>query len=148
MSATACNEQSNDGAKRYGRCGGYQYLHGVATNSLQPARYRVHALRYTAIALRTAGLVLLYYCFSIGITFYQKWFIKEFRFPLTVVICHLVVKFVLSGLMRLAYQICTGRPRILLGWALYVKQLAITGVASALDIGFSNWSFEFITVSL
>ncbi|XP_077542830.1 solute carrier family 35 member C2 isoform X5 [Haemaphysalis longicornis] len=148
MSATACNEQSNDGAKRYGRCGGYQYLHGVATNSLQPARYRVHALRYTAIALRTAGLVLLYYCFSIGITFYQKWFIKEFRFPLTVVICHLVVKFVLSGMMRLAYQICTGRPRILLGWALYVKQLAITGVASALDIGFSNWSFEFITVSL
>ncbi|KAL3208163.1 hypothetical protein MRX96_009746 [Rhipicephalus microplus] len=68
--------------------------------------------------------------------------------PLTVVICHLVVKFVLSGLLRLAYQIFTGKPRILLGWAVYVKQLAITGVASALDIGFSNWSFEFITVSL
>ncbi|XP_042143216.1 solute carrier family 35 member C2 isoform X3 [Ixodes scapularis] len=43
---------------------------------------------------------------------------------------------------------CTGRPRILLTWSVYVKQLAITGVASALDIGFSNWSFEFITVSL
>lgn len=108
----------------------------------------MHALRYTATALQTVGLVLLYYCFSIGITFYQKWFIKEFRFPLTVVICHLVVKFVLSGLLRLAYQIFTGKPRILLGWAVYVKQLAITGVASALDIGFSNWSFEFITVSL
>ncbi|KAL1428917.1 hypothetical protein MTO96_016667 [Rhipicephalus appendiculatus] len=73
---------------------------------------------------------------------------RSFASPLTVVICHLVVKFVLSGLLRLAYQIYTGKPRILLGWAVYVKQLAITGVASALDIGFSNWSFEFITVSL
>lgn len=108
----------------------------------------MHALRYSATAMRTVGLVLLYYCFSIGITFYQKWFIKEFRFPLTVVICHLVVKFVLSGLLRLAYQVFTGQPRILLSWVVYVKQLAITGVASALDIGFSNWSFEFITVSL
>ncbi|XP_077504019.1 solute carrier family 35 member C2 isoform X2 [Amblyomma americanum] len=148
MSASACNVESNDGAKRYGCFGSYQRLHSAANHSLQPARYRMHALRYSAIALRTVGFVLLYYCFSIGITFYQKWFIKEFRFPLTVVICHLVVKFVLSGLLRLVYQVCTGKPRILLGWAVYVKQLAITGVASALDIGFSNWSFEFITVSL
>lgn len=115
---------------------------------MQSARYRTYALRYTAVALRTVGLILLYYSFSIGITFYQKWFIKEFHFPLTVVICHLVVKFILSGIIRLAYQICTGKPRILLTWSVYVKQLAITGVASALDIGFSNWSFEFITVSL
>ncbi|PRD22756.1 UNVERIFIED_CONTAM: hypothetical protein NCL1_48286 [Trichonephila clavipes] len=26
--------------------------------------------------MKTIGLVCLYYCFSIGITFYQKWFIK------------------------------------------------------------------------
>ncbi|KAH6946516.1 hypothetical protein HPB50_013779 [Hyalomma asiaticum] len=148
MSTAAGNVQSNDGSKRYVHFSGYQRLHGATNQSLQPARYRMHALRYTATALRTVGLVLLYYCFSIGITFYQKWFIKEFRFPLTVVICHLVVKFVLSGLLRLTYQIFTGKPRILLGWVVYVKQLAITGVASALDIGFSNWSFEFITVSL
>ncbi|CAN7937740.1 unnamed protein product [Ixodes hexagonus] len=132
-------------AKRYG-CFGYRRLHG--SHSVQPSRYRTYAVRYTAVALRTIGLIVLYYCFSIGITFYQKWFIKEFRFPLTVVICHLVVKFILSGLIRLVYQMCTGRPRILLTWSVYVKQLAITGVASALDIGFSNWSFEFITVSL
>jgi hypothetical protein len=29
-------------------------------------------------ALRTIGLILIYYCFSIGITFFQKWFIKVF----------------------------------------------------------------------
>ncbi|CAL1266464.1 unnamed protein product [Larinioides sclopetarius] len=98
--------------------------------------------------LKTIGLVCLYYCFSIGITFYQKWFIKDFHFPLTVVICHLVVKFVLSGLLRCIYHIVTGRQRIVLDWPTYFKQLAPTGIASALDIGLSNWSFEFITISL
>lgn len=28
------------------------------------------------VTLRTFGLILIYYLFSIGITFYQKWFIK------------------------------------------------------------------------
>lgn len=98
--------------------------------------------------LRTLGLVFLYYCFSIGITFYQKWFIKDFHFPLTVVICHLVVKFMLSGLIRTLYQVYTGKQRVVLEWPTYFKQLAPTGIASALDIGLSNWSFEYITVSL
>ncbi|KAF8763902.1 Solute carrier family 35 member C2 like protein [Argiope bruennichi] len=98
--------------------------------------------------LKTIGLVCLYYCFSIGITFYQKWFIKDFHFPLTVVICHLVVKFVLSGILRCVYHVVTGRQRVVLDWPTYFKQLAPTGIASALDIGLSNWSFEFITISL
>lgn len=29
-----------------------------------------------SIMFRTVGLILMYYFFSIGITFYQKWFIK------------------------------------------------------------------------
>jgi len=33
-------------------------------------------------------------------------------------------------------------------WRPYAAQLAPAGIASALDIGLSNWSFEFITVSL
>lgn len=33
-------------------------------------------VRLILIFLRTIGLVLLYFTFSIGITFYQKWFIK------------------------------------------------------------------------
>lgn len=105
-------------------------------------------VRLVLMFCRTIGLVLLYYTFSIGITFYQKWFIKDFHFPLTVVICHLVVKFVLAGLLRSVYQIYTGKQRVVLDWLNYVKQLAPTGIASALDIGLSNWSFEYITVSL
>lgn len=105
-------------------------------------------VRLIFVSLRTIGLVFLYYCFSIGITFYQKWFIEDFHFPFTVVICHLVVKFILSGMIRCIYQLCTGKQRVVLDWSMYCKQLAPTGIASALDIGLSNWSFEFITISL
>ncbi|XP_003743601.1 solute carrier family 35 member C2 [Galendromus occidentalis] len=104
--------------------------------------------KYLWVSLRTTLLVLLYYSFSIGITFYQKWFIKDFHFPLIVVTCHLVVKFILSWLCRVTYTLFTRRQRVLLPWSVYVRHLAVTGFASALDIGFSNWSFEFITISL
>ncbi|OQR77454.1 solute carrier family 35 member C2-like [Tropilaelaps mercedesae] len=110
-------------------------------------------VKYLWVSVRTILLVLLYYSFSIGITFYQKWFIKEFHFPLIVVTCHLVIKFILSWLCRVVskifvYTIFSRRARVLLPWNVYIRHLAVTGVASALDIGFSNWSFEFITISL
>lgn len=35
--------------------------------------------RTLLVSLRTIGLILIYYFFSIGITFYQKWFIKVIR---------------------------------------------------------------------
>ncbi|XP_067142163.1 solute carrier family 35 member C2-like isoform X2 [Centruroides vittatus] len=100
------------------------------------------------VTLRTVGLIILCYSISIGITFYQKWFIKNFHFPLTVVICHLVVKFLLSAVLRTIIELYSGKQRVVLSWPVYWKQLAPTGIASALDIGFSNWSFEFITISL
>ncbi|KFM57012.1 Solute carrier family 35 member C2, partial [Stegodyphus mimosarum] len=81
-------------------------------------------VRLILLFFRTIGLVCLYYCFSIGITFYQKWFIKDFHFPFTVVICHLVVKFILSGLMRCCYQVYTGKQRVILDLPTYCKQLA------------------------
>ncbi|XP_076355820.1 solute carrier family 35 member C2 isoform X2 [Tachypleus tridentatus] len=110
--------------------------------------YTLCSVSFVVVAVRTIGLVVLYYVFSIGITFYQKWFIKNFHFPLTVVICHLVVKFILSAIVRTVWEIWSDQQRVILKWNIYIKQLAIAGVASALDIGFSNWSFEFITVSL
>ncbi|KAI1297299.1 Solute carrier family 35 member C2 [Halotydeus destructor] len=100
------------------------------------------------VALRTAGLVLLYYSFSIGITFYQKWLIKDFHYPLLIVSCHMLVKFMLAALVRVVYQHLMGLNRASVAWLLNWKKLCATGVASALDIGFSNWSFEFITISL
>ncbi|EDL96461.1 solute carrier family 35, member C2, isoform CRA_a [Rattus norvegicus] len=49
-------------------------------------------------AALTLGLVLLYYCFSIGITFYNKWLTKSFHFPLFMTMLHLAVIFLFSAL--------------------------------------------------
>ncbi|XP_034392670.1 solute carrier family 35 member C2 [Cyclopterus lumpus] len=98
--------------------------------------------------LRTVGLVLLYYVFSIGITFYNKWLMTGFHYPLFMTLVHLTMNFCLSALTRRAMQCWTGKPRIILSWKDYLRKVAPTALATALDIGLSNWSFLFITISL
>uniref|UniRef100_A0A8C1TC71 Collagen alpha-1(XX) chain n=1 Tax=Cyprinus carpio TaxID=7962 RepID=A0A8C1TC71_CYPCA len=99
-------------------------------------------------ALRTVGLVLFYYVFSIGITFYNKWLMRDFHFPLFMTLLHLVIIFSFSTLTRFAMQCWTGKPRVTLPWKVYLSKVAPTALATALDIGLSNWSFLFITISL
>uniref|UniRef100_A0A667ZD79 Solute carrier family 35 member C2 n=1 Tax=Myripristis murdjan TaxID=586833 RepID=A0A667ZD79_9TELE len=105
-------------------------------------------VQFLCRALRTIGLVLFYYTFSIGITFYNKWLMKGFHFPLFMTLVHLTIIFCLSALTRQALQCWTGKPRIVLSWTIYLKKVAPTAIATALDIGLSNWSFLFITISL
>lgn len=99
-------------------------------------------------ALRTVGLVLHYYVFSIGITFYNKWLMKDFHYPLFMTLVHLTIIFILSALTRRALLCSTGKQRVVLGWGDYLYKVAPTALATALDIGLSNWSFLFITISL
>ncbi|XP_077192275.1 solute carrier family 35 member C2 isoform X1 [Paroedura picta] len=100
----------------------------------------------------TAGLVLLYYAFSIGITFYNKWLMKSFGFPLFMTLLHLLVIFALSGAARAVRGRCAPparRPRApLLPWPGYLRRVAPAALSTALDVGLSNWSFLYITVSL
>merc|ERR1712002_254115 len=83
-----------------------------------------------------------------GLTFYNKWFIGGFHFPLTVTLFHLTIKFVLSGVLRVLLSTFVSGPRVTLSWDVFCRRVASTGIASSLDIGLSNWSFQFITVSL
>lgn len=99
-------------------------------------------------AVLTLGLVLLYYCFSIGITFYNKWLTKSFHFPLFMTMLHLAVIFLFSALCRALVQCSSHRARVVLSWADYLRRVAPTALATALDVGLSNWSFLYITVSL
>ncbi|KAM6457672.1 solute carrier family 35 member C2 isoform 2-T2 [Liasis olivaceus] len=136
-----------------------------------------------ASVARAAGLVLLYYCFSIGITFYNKWLMKvgagrvgagrgsrrprsraasprglpsaqSFAFPLFMTLLHLLVIFALSGLARrcsrrrAAAAAAGPAGRALLPWPAYLRQVAPTALSTALDVGLSNWSFLYVTVSL
>lgn len=98
--------------------------------------------------VRTVGLVLFYYVFSIGITFYNKWLMKGFHYPLFMTLVHLSIIFCLSTLARWMMHGWTGKPRVVLSWKDYIYKVAPTAMATALDIGLSNWSFLFITISL
>ena len=42
--------------------------------------------------LKLAGLIIIYYVPSIGLTFYQGWLIKELKFPITIVLAHFIMK--------------------------------------------------------
>ncbi|XP_021544602.1 solute carrier family 35 member C2 isoform X1 [Neomonachus schauinslandi] len=110
---------------------------------------------YVWKAVLTLGLVLLYYCFSIGITFYNKWLTKSFHFPLFMTMLHLAVIFLFSALSRALVQCSSHRARVVLSWTDYLRRVAptvgapvSTALATALDVGLSNWSFLYITVSL
>ncbi|XP_068556865.1 solute carrier family 35 member C2 isoform X4 [Anas acuta] len=99
-------------------------------------------------AALAAALVLLYYGFSIGITFYNKWLIKSFPFPLLATLLHLLLIFALSALARALARCRSGRPRATLSWADCLRRAAPAALSTSLDIGLSNWSFLYVTVSL
>ncbi|XP_055702663.1 solute carrier family 35 member C2 isoform X2 [Phlebotomus papatasi] len=98
-------------------------------------------------ALFTLCLILMYFALSIGLTFYQRSLLQSFKFPLSVVLYHLLIKLLLSGLIRCVYRLVTGRSRVVLSCRNLFK-IVPTGIASGLDIGFSNWGLELVNISL
>ncbi|CAM9705454.1 solute carrier family 35 member C2 [Lampetra fluviatilis] len=122
----------------------------LSTASCMPARRLSGAdwCRLCRRTLLTLGLVVLYYSFSIGITFYNKWMMKGFHFPLAMTMVHMAMNFMFSALVRAMMQCAGERERVALPWPEYLKRVGPTAIASALDIGLSNWSFLFITISL
>ncbi|XP_037037482.1 solute carrier family 35 member C2 [Bradysia coprophila] len=111
-----------------------------------PNQRLLHGFAQTAIS--TLGLILIYFTLSIGLTFYQRNFLKQFHYPLLVVCCHLVFKLFLSFVIRIIYRLVTGITRIQIDWRTSMKAMSPSGLASGIDIGFSNWGLELVTVSL
>uniref|UniRef100_A0A8C4ZNL5 Solute carrier family 35 member C2 n=1 Tax=Gadus morhua TaxID=8049 RepID=A0A8C4ZNL5_GADMO len=105
-------------------------------------------VQFLCKTVRNVGLVLFYYVFSIGITFYNKWLMEGFHYPLFMTLVHLTMIFLLSTMTRHLVARWTGKPRVVLSWRVYLVKVAPTALATVLDIGLSNWSFLFITISL
>ncbi|XP_050301249.1 solute carrier family 35 member C2 [Anthonomus grandis grandis] len=99
-------------------------------------------------AVFTGALIGTYYIPSVGLTFYQRWLLQRFPFPLLTVLVHMIVKFILAALVRLCFVKNPHKQRTVIGWKEYVLAVAPTGLFSGIDIGFSNWGLELITVSL
>lgn len=103
---------------------------------------------FTNTIIITLILILCYFTLSIGLTFYQRWLLQEFKFPLSVVLYHLCIKLVLSAIVRAILRCATKKNRILLDWRTSVRKILPTGLASGIDIGFSNWGLELVQISL
>uniref|UniRef100_A0A8D1TPK9 Solute carrier family 35 member C2 n=1 Tax=Sus scrofa TaxID=9823 RepID=A0A8D1TPK9_PIG len=73
---------------------------------------------------------------------------QSFHFPLFMTMLHLAVIFLFSALSRALVQCSSHRARVVLSWTDYLRRVAPTALATALDVGLSNWSFLYITVSL
>ncbi|CAK9295042.1 unnamed protein product [Gordionus sp. m RMFG-2023] len=100
------------------------------------------------LSLQIIILIIFYDALSIGLTFFQKYFIKDFHYPLTIVIGHVILKFIYASFIRKVLIYFSNRDAFHLDMSMYWKTVMPTGISSGLDVGLSNWSFEFITVSL
>ncbi|KOB73340.1 putative solute carrier family 35 member C2 [Operophtera brumata] len=77
-------------------------------------------------SLLSLGLILLYFSLSIGLTFYQRW----------------LLKWILSIIIRLVLYLITGTSQLVLPFMTCVRSVGPTGLASGIDVGFSNWGLE------
>ena len=129
-------------------------------NGLMQKFFKSGELKGFLISLST---IFIYYCFSIVLTFYNRHLFIHFKFPLSITLIHLIFKFCLASLIRSILNCFTKkkyRPgehdadyliqqrRITLDWSTYFRRIVPTGIASAADIGLSNWSLQYITISL
>ncbi|CAG9536615.1 unnamed protein product [Cercopithifilaria johnstoni] len=90
--------------------------------------------------------VCIYYPLSIGLTFFQKWFIKSYEFPLLVVTCHYAIKYFFAMVFRFVMEYhADKRPRV--SFKDQLQWLVPIGICASLDIGLSNWGLKYVTVS-
>lgn len=54
----------------------------------------------------------------------------------------------MASLLRYLYKSFTGKSRVYIDWKKSFKKLAPTGVAAGIDIGFSNWGLELVSIPL
>lgn len=100
------------------------------------------------LSLRVLGYILLYYFFSISLTFYCKWILTDFPFPLSATLFQSLFTFLFSSIIRECISFYTGVPSVRVRGVPYIKNILPTSISAAYDIGLSNWSFQFITVTL
>ncbi|PCH00284.1 protein of unknown function DUF250 [Penicillium occitanis (nom. inval.)] len=109
----------------------------------------------TALAVN-AGLIGLWYLFSLSISIYNKWMFSEddvvFPFPLFTTSLHMLVQLLLAALIL--YFVPSLRPKQLpnssepiMTKSFYLTRLVPCGTATSLDIGLGNMSLKYISLT-
>jgi len=91
--------------------------------------------------------VFTWYGISLALTMFNKWFLVYFNggfpFPLTASAFHMIIKLLISR--AIIYLQGNGAPEVTT--QIYLRMVIPIGVATALDVGASNLSFQFVTVT-
>lgn len=119
----------------------------IRINCTNEAESVTRKKRFTMI-IRSICSILIYYLFSITLTFYNRYLFKTYNYPLSITLVHMVVKLLLACLVRFFLTVCYKSKRVHLDCKTYMTRLLPTSLTSSIDIGFSNWSLQYITVSL
>jgi len=128
-----------------------KWLKGVqkeASQELNQAQNRLMSMSWWKSCLQLLVITAFYFISSIALTFYQKDLIQRLPYPLSIVIVHLVLKFCVAGLCRYVWATITKQNRVTLNWKEYMSRVALVAIVSGLDIGLSQWSLEYVTLSL
>lgn len=152
------NEDENAKAQQNGYSGNHDVGDGGLQRNIEDngrtngstitLRDRLNDSRLMQMAICSLLTILLYLLLSICLTFYQKALIKELNFPLSIVSYHLVLKLIMASSARGLYKAVVGKSRIQLDCRTSLRKMAPTGLASGIDIGFSNWALGLVSVSL
>ncbi|CAF0821366.1 unnamed protein product [Adineta ricciae] len=113
--------------------------------------------------IKVLGYIALYWCCSITLTFFNRTLFRDYEFPLFITTLHVAIKFLSAALIRwFLHRFCfcsccttmcghqqnNERDRVKLTWSILWRKIAPTGITAALDISLSNWSLQYITISL
>eukprot|EP00049_Salpingoeca_infusionum_P026105 m.23770 g.23770 ORF g.23770 m.23770 type:complete len:367 (-) comp8528_c0_seq2:942-2042(-) len=104
-------------------------------------------ITYLSVAL---FYVALWYIFSIGLTFFNKWLFKTHGLdtPLFVTFCHALTTCILAWLYRMYRAQARGETLHVMNLNQWLYHICPAGAATALDIGLSNMSLEFVDITL
>ena len=91
-------------------------------------------------------IVIFYFSSSIALTFFQKDLILRLPFPLSIVIVHLVLKFLLSAICRFIWSKCQNETRVTLKWKEYLSKVAIVALVSGNDKFLLSFLFIFSSI--
>ncbi|KAJ5653708.1 hypothetical protein N7490_000711 [Penicillium lividum] len=116
--------------------------------------------------MANAGLILMWYFFSLSISIYNKWMFSEsavvFPYPLFTTSLHMAVQFTLASLIlyffpslrpghspesALDSPVEDAKPEPVLTKLFYVTRLVPCGAATSLDVGLGNMSLKFISLT-
>ncbi|CAF0878845.1 unnamed protein product, partial [Didymodactylos carnosus] len=90
-------------------------------------RYTQRSCGHTlVIMVKVLGLILLYWCCSISLIFFNRKLFRDYKFPLYITMIHMIIKFLFAAIIRFSLHHACKQERTHLTWPIHWKKIAPT----------------------